>query len=180
MLDAMSGRVPYLAAFTLGARAMTLFLLGDDAEAQAAIDEWEESCPRRELSGAWWFAAVMSADEALARFASEDTAREIYEQLVEWRSLRGPVDRWRGRFALRFGLDDAAAEHFHAGLDWCEREGAPIEAGRCLQGLAEVAERRGDHALAMEQLDRAGALFSQYGAKLYLDQVLAKKQILKA
>ena len=42
------------------------------------------------------------------------------------------------------------------------------------------SEHCGDHALAMEHLDRAGALFSEYGAKLYLDQVLAKKQILKA
>ncbi len=32
----------------------------------------------------------------------------------------------------------------------------------------------------MEYVDRAGGLFSHFGAKLYLDQVLAKKQILKA
>jgi len=32
----------------------------------------------------------------------------------------------------------------------------------------------------MEHLDAAAALFSECGAKLYLDQVLAKKQILKA
>lgn len=51
---------------------------------------------------------------------------------------------------------------------------------RCHQGLADVAERRGDHAAAMEHLDAAGDLFSRYGAKLYLDQVLAKKQFLKA
>jgi len=43
-----------------------------------------------------------------------------------------------------------------------------------------VAERRGDHALAMQNLDAAGELFNRHGAKLYLDQVLAKKQILKA
>ena len=33
---------------------------------------------------------------------------------------------------------------------------------------------------ASKNLDRAGELFSHYGAKLYLDQVLAKKQILRA
>ena len=32
----------------------------------------------------------------------------------------------------------------------------------------------------MEHLDRAGELFSRYGAKLYLDQVIAKKLGLKA
>ncbi len=43
-----------------------------------------------------------------------------------------------------------------------------------------MAERRGDHALAMGHLDAAGEIFAQRGAKLYLDQVIAKKQILKA
>jgi hypothetical protein len=47
-----------------------------------------------------------------------------------------------------------------------------VEQGRCLQGLAEVAKRRGRH--------REAALFQQYGATLYLRQVLAKKEILKA
>ena len=32
----------------------------------------------------------------------------------------------------------------------------------------------------MEYIDRAGEPFSRYGATLYLDQVLAKKQVLKA
>ena len=45
---------------------------------------------------------------------------------------------------------------------------------------AEVAERHGQHAEAMQHVDRAGELFSQYGAKLFLDQLLAKKEILKA
>ena len=32
----------------------------------------------------------------------------------------------------------------------------------------------------MEHLDAAATKFSEYGARLHLDQVLAKKQILKA
>ena len=52
-----------------------------------------------------------------------------------------------------------------------------IDQGRCLQGLAEVAERRGDIEAARAHLDAAGALFAKHGAKLYLDQVIAKKQI---
>jgi hypothetical protein len=32
----------------------------------------------------------------------------------------------------------------------------------------------------MEYLDAAGELYSRQGAKLYLDQVIAKKQILRA
>ena len=41
-----------------------------------------------------------------------------------------------------------------------ERWGLDTITGRNLYGLAEVAERRGDHALAMQQLDAAGELFA--------------------
>lgn len=61
------------------------------------------------------------------------------------------------------------------------RRRCPIEAGRrCHQGLAEVAERRGDLEGAREHLDVAGELFAKHGTKLYVDQVLAKKEILRA
>ncbi len=53
-------------------------------------------------------------------------------------------------------------------------------AGHNLQGLADVAERRAEQQQAMEHRDTAGELFSRHGAKRYLDQVLAKKQILRA
>ena len=43
-----------------------------------------------------------------------------------------------------------------------------------------VAERRGDHAAALEHLELAGALFARYGVKYHLDQVLAEKEVLKA
>ena len=66
------------------------------------------------------------------------------------------------------------------GLAWCQTERVVIEEGRCWQGLAEIAEQRGDHLEAMICLDRAGELFSQHGAKFFLDQVIAKKEILKA
>jgi class 3 adenylate cyclase len=70
---------------------------------------------------------------------------------------------------------DEAAEHYQSSLAWCERERLPIEAGRCLQGLAEVAERRGERAEALQMLDRAAALFQQHGARLYLDRVITRK-----
>jgi hypothetical protein len=90
------------------------------------------------------------------------------------------VDVLRGHLALRLDLLEDAERHFREGLEWSERERCPVEAGRCHQGLAEVAERRGNHAFAMEHLDVAAELFSRHGAKRYLDQVIAKKQILKA
>ena len=85
-----------------------------------------------------------------------------------------------GSLALRLDLVDEAEAHYHSGIEWGERERCPVEAGRCLQGLADVADRRGDHALASQHHDAAAELFIEHGAKLYLDQVLAKKEILKA
>ena len=61
------------------------------------------------------------------------------------------------------------------GVEWAERERCPVEQGRNLQGLAAVAERRGEHEQELEHLQRAGELFSRHGAKLYLDQVIARK-----
>jgi tetratricopeptide (TPR) repeat protein len=82
--------------------------------------------------------------------------------------------------ALRLGKVDEAEEWYRTGLEWSERERCPIEQGRNLQGLAEVAERRDGHQEAAQLLDRAAALFQEHGAQLYLGQVLAKKDILKA
>src|SRR5690606_26286344 len=82
--------------------------------------------------------------------------RPAYEALLaEDNALPGgvcPLGRARGCLALRLDLLDEAERHFRTGLEWCERERCPVEAGRCHQGLAEVAEHRGDHALAMQHL----------------------------
>ncbi len=48
------------------------------------------------------------------------------------------------------------------------------------QGLADVAEARGDHSMATQHLDGAAAKFAEYGAKLYLDQALSKNRLLGA
>jgi hypothetical protein len=94
----------------------------------------------------------------------------------------GSADDLRGRLALRLGEIDEAERHFRIGLEWARRPDVRfgLVEGRCRQGLAEIAETRANHSLAMEHLDAAGDLYARYGAKLYLDQVLAKKQFLKA
>jgi hypothetical protein len=66
---------------------------------------------------------------------------------------------------VRHSIDESE-EWYRIGLEWAERERCPIEQGRNLQGLAQVAERRGQRAKQMRYLDRAAALFQQYGAKL--------------
>jgi tetratricopeptide (TPR) repeat protein len=85
----------------------------------------------------------------------------------------GHLDLTRGRL-------DEAGRRFTDALTWSRREHCPIAEGRCHQGLAIVAERRRDHAAALEHLELAGSLFARYGVKYHLDQVLAKKEVLKA
>jgi tetratricopeptide (TPR) repeat protein len=125
------------------------------------------------------------AGEALAAHSDATALRSYYDRICGWPSIRATivgsgVDKVRGLFALRLDLVEEAEEHFRTGLEWAERERCPVEEGRNLQGLAEVVERRGEREQAMEYLDRAGELFSRHGAKLYLDEVLAKKEILRA
>jgi hypothetical protein len=123
-------------------------------------------------------------DRALYEHGTLALVREVYEELERRSAFRvsnyGCIDHFRGNLALRLNLVGDAGQHFRSGLEWCERERCPVEAGRALLGLGEVAQRRGEREQAREYLDRSGELFSQYGAKLYLDQVIAKKEILKA
>ena len=166
-----------------GKRAEVLLLAGDEAGARRAFTEWEQSGggARNLLSR---LGVIQAAGQALAALGSAELVRSVYEELADCAPLRGSwfgsLDLMRGDLALRLDLLDEAEQHLRVGLEWCEQGELHIDEGRCLQGLAEVAERRGEQQQAMKHLDAAGELFSQRGAKLYLDQVLAKKQILEA
>jgi class 3 adenylate cyclase len=122
-------------------------------------------------------------DEALPSLADEpfmNAAKEFLERTEEFEAFEFDwtgrnVRRARAGTKLHLGLLDEAEEQYLEALAWCERERCPIEAGRCVQGLAEIAERRGNTAEAMRLLDQAGERFRQHGAKLYLDQVISRK-----
>ena len=179
---------PLLQAAAL--RVQVLLLAGDGEAARAALGPllagWdrEYSTERLVLLG--------YADVAIAALAEEPHARALaayLEHVPKLRCYPGPAgglgnpDVLRGALALRFGDLDAAEQHFCTGLEWASMPDVRfvVDQGRCLQGRAEVAERRGDLEAARTHLDAAGALFAAHGgARLYLDQVLAKKQILKA
>ena len=125
------------------------------------------------------------AQAGMALLHGRDWALEFAaEQLAQnpWRcTYVGSVDVIRGHLALRLDRPlEEAESHFQSGLEWSEGNKYLVEAGRCLQGLAEVAERSGDLEAARAHLDAAGEHFAAWGAKRYLDQVLAKKEILKA
>jgi class 3 adenylate cyclase len=177
----VAGGFPMYLSHILAGRARVMFNAGRIEEAR------QEFTRLREIQGSMPVAnsAFGYLDEALPHFA-DDVFMEAAHTAIS-RLYGGPtpwlydaiaghsIGRIVGDIALHRGLVDDAAEHYESSLAWCEREGLPIEAGRCLQGLAEVAERRGDRAAALQLLDRAAALFQQHGARLYLNRVIAKK-----
>jgi tetratricopeptide (TPR) repeat protein len=121
--------------------------------------------------------AIVALDEALPALADEHFLKAVlaYPPSHSFDVNGRSAQRTRGLLKLQQGLVDDAEQDFRSALAWCERERCPVEAGRCLQGLAEIAERRGNTAEAMQLLDRAGELFRQHGAKLYLDRVTTRK-----
>jgi hypothetical protein len=170
-------RASGIAAFltlTHGCRARVRMNAGDEDGARHELSAWIQALadvpPRNFLPYAW-------IDETLPALADEPVVRTSYERLAArpWvRFLSWPahsIDRIRCALALRLGLLDKAETWYRAGRNWAERERCPVERGRCLQGVAEVAARRGQHAEARRLLDQAAALFQRHGALLYLRQV---------
>jgi tetratricopeptide (TPR) repeat protein len=171
-----------------GIRAAAYLALGDRKQAEAAflrwLSEFDDMTQLLERGG-----SLAAASDVLPVLAHNDVLERISEYLAAYPALRywptvggaGP-DHLRGAIALRLERADAAEQHFRTGFEWASRPDVRfwLDEGRCHQGLAEVAERRGDHALAMQHLDAAGELFAKHETKLYLDQVLAKKEILRA
>jgi hypothetical protein len=186
-----AGGIPAFLALLHGGRSYIRLNAGDADGARHEFAAWADAHTTmlREGLGPGPFAGILAyawIDEALPALGDEMLLRTAYERLVGWASVRFAswpargIDHMRGALALRLGLIDDAETHYHTGLEWAERERCPVEQGRNLQGLAEVAERRGRHVEAVGYLDRAAALFQQHGTTLYLRQVLAKKEILKA
>ena len=124
------------------------------------------------FSRAWWY---------LVQEGDKQVQLEIYDEVRRWKkNWCGPwsgvgIDACRAHLAMELGLCDEAEQAFRDGVGWAEREGAPVALGRNLQGLAAVAEDRGDVAAALGYLDRAAAEYLPRGIKLYLDQVVEAK-----
>jgi tetratricopeptide (TPR) repeat protein len=121
--------------------------------------------------------------DCLIALGSEALIAEIHDQFetrkapVVYSTLQGRGESYvRGAIALQLGRRDRARDLLSAGLAWADRERCPIDAGRCLQGLASVAAAADDGASASAHLDRAAAIFQRHEATLYLDQIGAARR----
>lgn len=184
---ALAGGFPPWVAQIHAARARLYFLAGDIAGAHAELDNFVDAQPASVTPFTLHRVFPLTElDDCVAAIGDDFLVHQHYSELIRCAPVRWDpctprgADRIRGTLAKRLGLLDESAAHYQSGLEWAIAGGLPIETGRCLQGLAAIAEERSDHARAKECLDRAGTLFSQHGAKLYLDQVIARKEILKA
>ena len=186
---AVAGGFPLYLAHILAARARVMFNAGRVEQARQEFtrlrEAWQRMGARTYDGVAIEGSALPYLDEALPHLADDAFMAAAEKHMRHWHDAPTPsfyaavtancTDRVFADVALHRGLVDDAAEHYRRSLAWCERERLPIEAGRCLQGLAEVAERRGKRAEALQLLDRAAALFQQHGARLYLDRVITRK-----
>jgi predicted ATPase len=186
---ASAGGVPQFLAIIHGTRARVLANAGQHDRARqelrpvlAAWDAMPYATTHLGVAvnnfglGAFDEALTQIADSTLLRAIDAYGRADPVAHQVNYQPFVGrTMQRIYGDVALRLDQLEDAERLFRAGLDWCERERCPVEAGRCLAGLADVAERRSDRAGALSLLDRAAALFRQHSATLYLDRVVAAK-----
>ena len=189
---AVAGGFPMYLCHVLSGRARVLFNAGRVEQARQEFTRLREVMQGSPTSRTYDGVALDGGsvvfgylDEALPHLADDAFIEAVAQNLTRWQDTPTPAmydtlggtssQRVYADVLLHRGLVDEAAEAYRRSLEWCERERLPIETGRCLQGLAEVAERRGDRAEALQNLDRAAALFQQHGARLYLNRVIARK-----
>lgn len=155
-----------------GTIARTRYNAGNIDGAREALHSWLLAF----RDGSLLSFAVTAVDECLPALGDDDLVEDVYAEVSQWPTQRlddiatRSLDRIRGALALRIGRVDEAETWLQAGLEWAERERCPVEKGRCLQGLAEVADQRGNAADAVDPLQRAVALFERHDAALYLRQ----------
>ncbi len=169
-----------------GAAARVLLANGEGEAARAAFQRMQEASQRttntREVDGFKFVAyALASLDTAIVELADEAYLRACYRFFEASKAIPlltafgGCPQVIYGNIALALDEVAVAETAFTGNLTWAQREGADIIGGRCHLGLAEVASRHGQTGDALRHLDAAAALFQQHGAKLFLEQAIAKK-----
>ena len=164
------------------AAAGMLFAAGQHDAAKRELEAWAEvarvgqsfveeaAAPADCLVALGGDALVLEVRQAFAERDGRLRLRDRYSTLQG----RG-LDDVRGALALRLGASGDAAAHFREGLAWAEEERCPVDAGRCLLGLADVALRQGRPGEAQPHVVAAAALFARVGAVHELRRARARR-----
>ncbi|MFQ5838836.1 MAG: protein kinase [Thermoplasmata archaeon] len=89
-------------------------------------------------------------------------------------------DRAQGLFASHQNDWDAAGELFQKSIQKWRKAGRTYELGRTLYELGVMHQQKGDREGASEPLNQALEIFTGLGAKMDIERVLARKELLKA
>ena len=176
------------AGVAAGLLARLRWRAGGGAAARADFERWRTAVGRDPRSFLGPVANACAAlDDALLALADDETIAWAYAELTEVPeerlgsfALGGGLDQLRGGLALHLDFVDEAERWYRAGVEWAEAEGCPIELGRNLAGLGEVAERRGQRSDALRCFERAVSLFEKYRAILWRDQWQRRLEELRA
>jgi DNA-binding CsgD family transcriptional regulator len=180
--------IPERAHVVHGTRARIVWRARGAAEARTHVEQWRKALeegghPFLRLP-AHAYATLDDAMFALCDDALLAAALEHLETLPDSRAMflivAPGLDQLRGALALHFDRVDDAERWYRTGADWAAQEDCPIELGRNLAGLAEVAERRGRRATALRRLERAIESFAGCGALLWRDQARSRLDELRA
>ncbi len=164
-----------------GGRAGVFWRAGSVEDATAHFNAW--SALWREGGGGSYQRAqafALVSDCLRGGMGDDELAEIVYREVRAWKNCTAPwggvgLDAPRGWLALRLGLLGEAQESFEDGLRWAEAESCPIECGLNLQGLAGLAEMRGEVSEAVTLLNRAAGYYQPRGVKLFLDEVVSAK-----
>ena len=182
-----TGGEPMSASIWMGFQARTYIAFGYVEQAQHAFQLLRDAMPTLpgslEHEGRWVHPAPISAlDDALFQLADEAYLLAVFETLrrtppvfFSAQAHSGSMLLLQGRLALIAGETKEAEWTLRGMLEVAIREGSEIVAGRCEQGLAEVAVQQGSIPTAVEYLDSARLKFERQGARFYVDQAAARK-----
>jgi tetratricopeptide (TPR) repeat protein len=131
--------------------AGVLYRLGEQGAARAELAAMIENCREESQDEHYLPAAIDAVVGLLDERAISEFDRRIAPDEGKrggdyvYSTLQGRALHYtRGALAFRLGREENAMRHFEAGLAWAGREGCPLEAASCHDGLARIATRRGD------------------------------------
>jgi hypothetical protein len=171
-----AGRATTGMSQTHGAAAGVLYRAGLEEPAKRELEQWGEIARQGDdlaIEAPALFECIAAlGDDELVKAVCE--AYEVQQpngpRIPTYATLQGRACApAHGAMLVRLGRLDDAELVYRQGLAWCERERVPVDAGLCMRGLADVAAKRDDAALAEEFERQAVAIFEEHGATLYLN-----------